>query len=283
VGLTYAYLAATLAGGLLAAYAYLGTTKSRAAHRRLGPSRKADRRARAKEESSKNLVQVTLDATAAHSWICEAARLIDANAHYLTHLDAVIGDADHGTNMRRGFRAVVMALNEVSLGTPGAVLAAAGQAFITKVGGAAGPLYGAGFRCAADALGDTVHASADEFGAALRKALVGIQDLGAATAGDKTMVDAWGPAVAAYERIIASGGDLVQATRAAADAAERGLRATAAMQARKGRASYIGPRTIGHEDPGAASTVLILCALSTTLAGSASQRLAPPPLADGLT
>jgi len=280
---TYAYLAVTLAGGLLAAYAYLRATKGRAAHRRSGPSRKADRRARAAEESSRSLLPLTLDAAAARSWICEAASLIDANAHYLTHLDAVIGDADHGTNMRRGFRAVVMGLSEAPLGTPGAVLAATGQAFITKVGGAAGPLYGAGFRCAADALGDTEHASADEFGVALRKALVGIQDLGAATAGDKTMVDAWSPAVAAYERVIGTGGDLVQATRAAADAAERGLRATAEMQARKGRASYIGPRTIGHEDPGAASTVLILCALSTTLATSASERVAPPPLADGWT
>jgi dihydroxyacetone kinase-like protein len=207
---------------------------------------------------------------------------MDANVQYLTHLDAVIGDADHGTNMRRGFHSVVLVLNEARPSTPGAVLAAVGHAFITKVGGAAGALYGAGFRSAARTLGENVDARAAELGDALRAALVGIRDLGAATMGDKTMVDAWGPAVGAYETVIRAGGDLIGATRAAADAAERGLRATAAMQARKGRASYIGARTIGHEDPGAASTVLILYALATTVAGLAPPRPVPRTFAQRL-
>jgi dihydroxyacetone kinase-like protein len=173
--------------------------------------------------------------------------------------------------MRRGFRAAVFTLNEAHPATPGAVLAAAGQAFIANLGGAAGPLYGTAFRKAAAALDGHSEVSAAQLGQGLRAALTGIQDLGAATVGDKTMVDAWGPAVVAYETIINTGGDLVEATRAAADAAERGLRTTATMQARKGRASYLGARTIGHEDPGAASSVLILCALAITIAAPASQ------------
>jgi phosphoenolpyruvate---glycerone phosphotransferase subunit DhaL len=107
--------------------------------------------------------------------------------------------------------------------------------------------------------------SAVQFGVALQAALTGIQELGAAVVGDKTMVDAWSPAVSAYQAVINTGGDIRAATAAAAAAAERGLRATATMQARKGRASYIGARTIGHEDPGAASTVLILRALAATI------------------
>jgi dihydroxyacetone kinase-like protein len=210
-----------------------------------------------------------VDAMVVRAWIDEAAQLVDDNAQYLTHLDAVIGDADHGTNMRRGFKAAVLMLDEVAAATPGAVLDTAGQAFMANLGGAAGPLYGAGFRKAAAALGPAVSVSAGQLGAALRAALAAIQELGAAAVGDKTMVDAWGPAVSAYQAVVTTGGDLVQATGAAAEAAERGLRATATMQARKGRASYIGARTIGHEDPGAASTVLILRALATTIADMA--------------
>jgi dihydroxyacetone kinase-like protein len=194
---------------------------------------------------------------------------MEDNTPYLTHLDAVIGDADHGTNMRRGFRAAVTALDEAAPATPGGVLDVAGQAFMANLGGAAGPLYGTGFRKAGEALGHSVDVSAVQLGVALQAALTGIQELGAAAVGDKTMVDAWSPAVGAYKAVIGDGGDLVRATRAAAEAAERGLRETADMQARKGRASYVGARTIGHEDPGAASTVLILRALATTIAAAA--------------
>jgi dihydroxyacetone kinase-like protein len=139
---------------------------------------------------------------------------------------------------------------------------------MANLGGAAGPLYGSGFRQAGKALGDEAEVSAARFGAALHAALGAIQELGAAVEGDKTMVDALGPAVSAYRAVINSGGDLATATRSAADAALRGQRATAGMQARKGRASYIGARSIGHEDPGSASTALILHALATTIAAA---------------
>jgi phosphoenolpyruvate---glycerone phosphotransferase subunit DhaL len=207
-----------------------------------------------------------MDATTFRAWIIEAARLVVDNADHLTHLDAAIGDADHGINLRRGFQAAVAMLDETDPSTPGAVLATVGRALISKTGGASGPLYGTGFRQAAKTLGEDVDVSAVQLGAALRAALAGIQQLGAAAEGDKTMVDALGPAVSAFEAVIDTGGDLAEATRAAADAAARGLQETIPMQARKGRASYLGPRTVGHEDPGAASTVLILQALAVATA-----------------
>jgi phosphoenolpyruvate---glycerone phosphotransferase subunit DhaL len=266
------YLAATFTAGLLAAaaYAFLGVvepaTVSSAEHRPK-PLRKPDRRAAVDRPGKSGVTMV--DATAVRAWVEEAAQLVYDNAQYLTHLDAVIGDADHGTNMRRGFRAAVLLLDEASVATPAAALDVAGQAFLANLGGAAGPLYAAGFRKAAEALGPGVGVSAVQFGVALQAALTGIQELGAAVVGDKTMVDAWSPAVSAYQAVINTGGDLREATGAAAEAAERGLRATVTMQARKGRASYIGARTIGHEDPGAASTVLILRALAATMADAA--------------
>ena len=208
-----------------------------------------------------------MDASTFRAWVLEAARLVVDNADHLTHLDAAIGDADHGINLRRGFQAAVSMLDETDPPTPAAVLATVGRALIAKTGGASGPLYGTGFRQAAKTLGEDADVSAVQLGAALQAALAGIQQLGAAAAGDKTMVDALSPAVGAYQDVIDTGGDLATATRAAADAAARGLQETVAMQARKGRASYLGARTIGHEDPGAASTVLILRALADVTAG----------------
>jgi len=208
-----------------------------------------------------------MDASTFRAWVLEAARLVVDNADHLTHLDAAIGDADHGINLRRGFQAAVSMLDETDPPTPAAVLATVGRALISKTGGASGPLYGTGFRQAAKTLGEDADVSAVQLGAALQAALAGIQQLGAAAEGDKTMVDALSPAVGAYQDVIDTGGDLAKATRAAADAAARGLQETVAMQARKGRASYLGARTIGHEDPGAASTVLILRALADVTAG----------------
>jgi dihydroxyacetone kinase-like protein len=205
----------------------------------------------------------TMDANVFRAWVAEAARLVVENSDHLTHLDAAIGDADHGINLSRGLRAAVTMLAETDPETPGAVLATLGRALISKTGGASGPLYGTGFRAAAKTLGEDPDVSAVQLGAALAAALAGIRQLGAAEPGDKTMVDALGPAVEAYQSTVDGGGDLPEATRAAADAAARGLAETVPMQARKGRASYLGPRTIGHEDPGAASTVLILQALAT--------------------
>jgi dihydroxyacetone kinase-like protein len=154
--------------------------------------------------------------------------------------------------------------------TPGAVLATVGRALISKTGGASGPLYGTGFRQGSKALGDATEVDAAQLGAALEAALAGIQQLGAAHEGDKTMIDALGPAVTAYQVAVEAGADLPAAARAAAEGAERGLQETVPMLARKGRASYLGERTIGHQDPGAASTVLILRALATVTAGTGS-------------
>jgi dihydroxyacetone kinase-like protein len=206
------------------------------------------------------------------AWIAEATRLVIDNADRLTVLDSAIGDADHGINLRRGFQAAQTMLEQTDPTTPAAVLTTVGRALISKTGGASGPLYGTGFRQAGKALGEQADITAAQLGHALHAGLAGIQQLGAAAEGDKTMVDALAPAVHAYQTVIDAGGDLAEATRAAASAAARGLQATTHMQARKGRASYLGPRTMGHEDPGAASTVLILQALATVTAELTTER-----------
>jgi dihydroxyacetone kinase-like protein len=270
------YLTATFTAGLLAAatYAFLGGVKESPAHGQSKPHpnhRELVRRPVAAAERPATHATTTVDATVLRAWIGEAAQLLDDNVHYLTHLDAVIGDADHGSNMRRGFKAAVMMLNDAAPATPRAVLGTAANAFLANLGGAAGPLYGTGFRQAADALDDRADITSVQLGVALQAALAGIQELGAAVVGDKTMVDAWDPAVAAYRAVVELGGDLADATHAAAEAAERGLWATDGMQARKGRASYIGTRSVGHQDPGAASTVLILRALATTIGAVAGR------------
>ncbi|MDG4820538.1 dihydroxyacetone kinase subunit DhaL [Asanoa sp. WMMD1127] len=211
-----------------------------------------------------------MDTSAFVAWVHEASRLITADAERLTRLDAAIGDGDHGINLRRGFQAADEMLDKAEAETPGAVLQTVGRALISKTGGASGPLYGTGFRQAGKALADVAEVDAAKLGSALEAAFNGIKQLGAAQEGDKTMLDALGPAVTAYQVAVQDGADLPAAARAAAEAAERGLAETVPMLARKGRASYLGERTIGHEDPGAASTTLILRALATVAAGEAS-------------
>jgi dihydroxyacetone kinase-like protein len=196
-------------------------------------------------------------------WIRRAAEMVTADADRLTRLDAEIGDGDHGLNLARGFAAAVAALPEGA--PPGKTLMAAGRAIVSKTGGASGPLYGTALRRAGKALGDAETVDAEGLGAALRAALDGVRELGEAVEGDKTMVDALIPAVAAYEAALPQG--LAAATQAAAAAAAKGATATIPLQARKGRASYLGARSIGHEDPGAASTTLILRALADVAAG----------------
>jgi len=210
-----------------------------------------------------------VDATIFKAWIAGAAELVTGNAVHLTDLDAAIGDGDHGLNMNRGFQAALLMIEQTAPATPGAVLNTVGRAMISKVGGASGPLYGTGFRSAGKALGEDPTVSAEQLGAALQAALAGIQQLGAAVEGDKTMVDALTPAVSAYSAAVVGGGGAVQATRAAADASARGLEATIPLVARKGRASYLGPRSAGHQDPGAASMTLILSALAAAVEAGA--------------
>ena len=202
------------------------------------------------------------------AWIAATAAIIEEQRDHLTQLDAAIGDADHGINLSRGFTAVLGALETASPATPGAILTVTGSTLISKVGGASGPLYGMAFRSAGKALGDTADVDLAGLAAALEAALAGVQRLGAAREGDKTMVDALAPATGAFSKAVAEGAPEADALAALADAAQAGAAATIPMQALKGRASYLGPRSVGHEDPGAASTALILGTLrDAALAG----------------
>lgn len=205
-----------------------------------------------------------LDASFVRSWIRAAAADLAAHRDYLTQLDAAIGDADHGVNMDRGFSSALLALEGDDASPPGRLLEAVGNAIVFKVGGASGPLYGTAFRGAASALGEAESFGGEDLLLALRSALDGIQRLGAAVEGDKTIVDAWIPAVAAFERELRSGGSVADASARAAVAAEEGARETVPMQARKGRASYLGPRSVGHQDPGATSSAMLFSALGRT-------------------
>jgi dihydroxyacetone kinase-like protein len=201
------------------------------------------------------------------AWMDEASAVITAHADHLTQLDAAIGDADHGTNLERGFRAVGDALSagESEGVPPGRQLILAGKTLVATVGGASGPLWGTALRRAGRALGDAAEVGGAALADALDAALAGVMELGAAEPGDKTMVDALGPAAAALRAAVETGAPLPEALEAAARAAADGARATVPMQARKGRASYLGERSIGHEDPGAASTALIVAALARAL------------------
>ena len=195
------------------------------------------------------------------AWITAAAAVIEEQRDHLTQLDAAIGDADHGINLARGFTAVLSALDTAAPATPGAVLTLTGATLISKVGGASGPLYGVAFRRAGKALGEAPDVDLPALAAALEAALAGVQQLGAAREGDKTMVDALAPATGAFSKALAEGAPAADALAALVQAAQAGAVATISMQALTGRASYLGPRSVGHEDPGAASTALILAAL----------------------
>jgi len=200
-------------------------------------------------------------------WIRASADEIAGSRDFLTQLDAAIGDADHGINMDRGFSATVTDLDATQDLPPGELLVRAGSTLIYRVGGAAGPLFGTCLRRAGEVFSDTETFGAEELLKAMRAGLDGIQGLGAAREGDKTIVDAYAPALQAFERELRAGGDAASAARKAADAAREGMRATVPMQARKGRASYLGPRSVGHQDPGATSTALLFAALARTLEG----------------
>jgi phosphoenolpyruvate---glycerone phosphotransferase subunit DhaL len=202
-----------------------------------------------------------MDAEFFRAWIAEIAAVVEAQRDHLTQLDSAIGDADHGINLARGFSAVQTALAAADTPTPGSVLLVTGSTLISKVGGASGPLYGTWFRRAAKALGDKPEADLPDLAEALGAALEGVKKLGAASEGEKTMVDALAPAVSALQKAVSEGAGTVAALSAAAAAAADGAQATISMQALKGRASYLGPRSVGHEDPGAASTALLLGAL----------------------
>ncbi|MER6033032.1 MULTISPECIES: dihydroxyacetone kinase subunit DhaL [unclassified Streptomyces] len=192
-----------------------------------------------------------LDADFFRRWMTATAASVDREADRLTALDSAIGDADHGSNMQRGFTAVTTAFEKEAPDTPGAVLTLAGRLLISTVGGASGPLYGTLLRRTGKALGDAAEVSEEQLAEALRAGVDGVMALGKAVPGDKTMIDALVPAVDAL-------GDGFAAARTAA---EEGAVATTPLQARKGRASYLGERSIGHQDPGATSSALLIAGL----------------------
>jgi dihydroxyacetone kinase-like protein len=207
----------------------------------------------------------SVDTALATAWVRAVAAAVEEHRDQLTQLDAAIGDADHGTNLHRGFTAVLAALEDYRPGTVGDVLVKTGTTLISSVGGASGPLYGSMFRAAGKTLTEPA-ATPQHIVAALHAATAALTQLGAATLGDKTILDALAPAVTAFEEAIFHRADLASAAASAAKAAEEGAHATIPLQARKGRASYLGPRSIGHQDPGATSTALIFQALARVVA-----------------
>jgi dihydroxyacetone kinase-like protein len=206
-----------------------------------------------------------VDIAALARWIREFARVVAANKDLLTQLDSAIGDADHGANMDRGMTAVVAALDGGMPPSAAALLKQVGMTLVSSVGGASGPLYGTFFLRMASTAGDVDALDGPAFATAMRAGVDGVVQRGKAQAGDKTMFDALAPAVDALGEALAGGARLDEALRMATDAAETGRDATTAMLARKGRASYLGERSVGHQDPGATSAALLVAAAATAL------------------
>ena len=198
------------------------------------------------------------------AWIEHAAGVIEREKAHLTELDAPIGDSDHGANMARGFAAVRAKLAGLDRGDVGALFKAVGMTLLSTVGGASGPLYGTLFIEAGRPSAGAAELDLAGFTSCLEAALAGIQRRGKAARGDKTMVDALGPAVDALQG--AAGAPLAEALARAAEAARAGAEATKPLVARKGRASYLGERSVGHQDPGATSCWLLLQSLASIAA-----------------
>jgi phosphoenolpyruvate---glycerone phosphotransferase subunit DhaL len=204
----------------------------------------------------------------AGDWIRAFAATAAANKVYLTELDSAIGDADHGININRGMQAVLGKIDGISeTGDIGTLLKTVGMTLVSTVGGASGPLYGTLFLRMGTAAAGKSELSADDWAAALAAGLAGVQSRGKAELGDKTMVDALTPAVDALQAALADGAGFDDALRRSAEAAEGGMKATIPLVARKGRASYLGERSAGHQDPGATSSWLLVLAAAETFAG----------------
>ena len=206
-------------------------------------------------------------AAQAVAWIRASAAVIEENAAALTRLDAAIGDGDHGTNMNRGFKAALQRLDGLQAEDFGSVFKAVGMALISKVGGASGPLYGSFYLAVGKSLGDVGEVEGGGLAAALRAGYEGVVARGKAQLEDKTMLDAWHPALEALDAALAGGRDLGQALDEAEQAAQAGVKATIPLVARKGRASYLGERSRDHQDPGATSTHLLVKALADVVNG----------------
>lgn len=200
------------------------------------------------------------------SWVGDYAAVIAEQADYLTDLDRAIGDADHGSNMHRGMARAARLADEEEFSAIDAYLKKVGMSLVSNVGGASGPLYGTFFLRMGGALAGVDEAGAEEVGAALRAGVEGILARGKAEVGDKTMYDAWSPALEAFDSAVGAGGGLAAALAAAAEAAAAGRDGTEDLVARKGRASYLGERSRGHLDPGATSSTMLVESAARTLA-----------------
>lgn len=199
------------------------------------------------------------------TWLEKTAVVLDNNKQYLTDLDAAIGDADHGINMSRGFTKVMEKLPTVADKDIGNILKTVGMTLISSVGGASGPLYGTFYMRAGTAVVSKEELDNDDLVTMLQAGVEGIIQRGRAELEDKTMIDAWTPALVALKTAVDAGETTLVALQQAVAAAEQGMKATIPLKARKGRASYLGERSIGHQDPGATSTHLILNALLETV------------------
>jgi phosphoenolpyruvate---glycerone phosphotransferase subunit DhaL len=192
------------------------------------------------------------------NWLNECGRVITENKDYLTQLDSAIGDADHGANMDRGFKAALAKLPSVADKDIGTLFKSVGMTLVQTVGGAGGPLYGTFFMQAGTATANKMELTAGDWSAALEAALSGVVARGKAQLGDKTMVDALTPALNALKQAVSDGADQNECLRRSLSAAEQGMKDTIPLVARKGRASYLGERSAGHQDPGATSSFLLL-------------------------
>jgi phosphoenolpyruvate---glycerone phosphotransferase subunit DhaL len=201
-------------------------------------------------------------------WIERTAAVIGRQKEYLTDLDRAIGDADHGTNMDRGFKKVLSQLDGVKEKDIGAILKTVGMALISSVGGAAGPLYGTFYLRVAEAVDSKTELTPDDLYQCLRAGTDGVIKRGRANPGDKTMIDTLQPGVETFRDALREEKSLTESLRRAVARAEQGMRETIPLVAKKGRASYLGERSAGHQDPGATSAYLILNALLETIGES---------------
>jgi dihydroxyacetone kinase-like protein len=191
-------------------------------------------------------------------WVKAFAAAITEQKDYLTQLDSAIGDADHGVNMDRGFQAVLTKLPGVADKDIGTILKTVGMTLVSTVGGAGGPLYGTLFMQLGTTTAGKLELTLPDWASALEAGVNGVLMRGKANPGDKTMVDALTPALATLKQASADGTSLPEALRQSAQAAEQGMKDTIPLVARKGRASYLGERSAGHQDPGATSSYLLL-------------------------
>jgi phosphoenolpyruvate---glycerone phosphotransferase subunit DhaL len=207
-----------------------------------------------------------IDVTTLRAWLIRFAGDVEEHSAQLTELDSAIGDADHGSNLARGMKAVVtMLLDDSTPRSIGPILKQSGMTLVSTVGGASGPLYGTFFLRMATSAGDCDALGPQSLAKAFHAGLEGVVARGKAAAGDKTLLDALIPAVETLDSALAAGKSFDDAIRAAADAAEAGRDATTPRLARKGRASYLGERSVGHQDPGATSLALLFRAAANTM------------------